>query len=245
MTPTPATSKLILVLESARRVLIQGFAAGLVLFAVAYLFAPQLFEFVVDPLRRRLLPGQGLIGTGVGEVFFVEIKVALLVALLAGSPLIFCQVWCLLAPLFYANRRKSYLVGFVATTSLFFLSGVYFCYRTVLPVAFLYFLDQYDEIGVSPEIRVAEYFSFFFRIVIAFGVTFQLPVFTFFMARMGAWNHHFLWHHFRYALLVMFVLAAALTPPDVVSQLLLAGPLIALYVLSIGIAYLFGRRPRD
>ena len=245
MTPTPATSKLISGLESTRRLLVQGFVAVLTLFAVAYLRAPQLFEFVVEPLRRRLQPGQSLIGTGVAEVFFVEIKVALLVALLAGSPLIFCQIWRLVAPLFDANRRKSYLVGFVVTASLFFLSGAYFCYRTVLPVAFLYFLDQYDEIGVSPEIRVTEYFSFFFRIIIAFGVTFQLPVFTFFMARMGVWNHHFLWHHFRYALLVMFVVAAVLTPPDVVSQLLLAGPLIALYVLSIGIAYLFGRRPRD
>ena len=232
-------------MDRVRSCLIRSLAPVLVLFVAAFLLAPQLFEVLVEPLRSRLQQGQSLIGTGVAEVFFVEIKVALLAALMAGSPVIFYQVWRLVAPLFGADGRKAYAVGFVGIASLFFLSGVFFCYQAVLPLAFLYFLDQYGAISVNPEIRVAEYFSFFFRIVIAFGITFQLPVFTFFMARTGAWNHHFLWHHFRYALLVMFVLAAVLTPPDVVSQLLLAGPLIALYVLSIGIAYLFGRKPPE
>jgi len=238
-------SRLIFEMERVRSCLIRALGTVLVLFVAAFLLAPQLFDVLVEPLRSRLEPGQSLIGTGVAEVFFVEIKVALLAALLAGSPVIFYQVWRLVAPLFGADGRTGYLVGFVGTASLFFLSGAFFCYRTVLPLAFLYFLDQYGAIGVNPEIRVAEYFSFFFRIVIAFGVTFQLPVFTFFLARTGVWTHQFLWHHFRYALLVMFVLAAVLTPPDVVSQLLLAGPLIALYLLSIGIAYVFGRKPPE
>lgn len=240
---TPILPKLADQLERLRSSLAWSLATVLVIFVVSFLLAQPLFEILVEPLRSRLQPGQSLIGTGVAEVFFVEIKVAFLVAVLAGSPVIFHQVWRLLAPLFGAEGKTAYLVGFVAATSVFFLSGAVFCYQAVLPLAFLYFLDQYGTLGVNPEIRVAEYFSFFFRIIIAFGITFQLPVFSFFLARMGVWNHHFLWHHFRYAILVMFVMAAVLTPPDVVSQLLLAGPLIALYVLSIGIAYIFGRKP--
>lgn len=242
---TPILSRLTDHLDRVRSSLIRAAAPVLVLFVAGFLLAPQLFEILVEPLRSRLQPGQSLIGTGVAEVFFVEVKVALLAALLIGSPFVFHQVWRLLAPLFGAEGRTGYLACFVGTTSLFFLSGALFCYQAVLPLAFLYFLDQYGAVGVHPEIRVAEYFSFFFRIVVAFGITFQLPVFTFVLARTGIWNHHFLWHHFRYALLVMFVLAAVLTPPDVISQLLLAGPLIALYILSIGIAYVFGRRPPE
>ena len=245
MNHTPLTSKLIFEMERVRSCLMRALAAVFVLFAVAFLLAPQLFEVLVEPLRSRLQPGQSLIGTGVAEVFFVEIKVAFLVALLAGSPVVFYQVWRLAAPLFGADGRTAWLVGFVGAATLFFLSGSFFCYRTVLPLAFLYFLDQYGAIGVQPEIRVAEYFAFFSRIVMAFGITFQLPVFTFFLARTGVWNHRFLWHHFRYAVLAMFVVAAVLTPPDVVSQVVLAGPLIGLYLLSIGIAYIFGRKPPE
>lgn len=242
---TPILPTLTDELERARSCLMRSMAVVLGLFVVSFMLAPTLFEILVEPLRSRLQPGQVLIGTGVAEVFFVEIKVAVFAAVLVGSPVLFHQLWRLLAPRLGAEGKTAYLVGFVATTTMFFLSGAAFCYHSVLPLAFLYFLDQFGAIGVNPEIRVAEYFSFFFRIVVAFGVTFQLPVFSFFLARMGVWNHRFLWHHFRYAILVMFVLAAVLTPPDVVSQLLLAGPLIALYILSIGIAYIFGRTPPE
>lgn len=214
------------------------------LFVLSYVFVPNIFEIFVMPLKERLEPGQNLIGTGVAEVFFVELKIAFLAALVAGSPFVFYQIWRLVAPAFDAENKTRYLIGFVATTSLFFLAGAFFCYRAVLPLAFLYFLEQYGVIGVSPEIRVAEYFSFFSRITVAFGLTFQLPIFTFFLARLGVCDHLFLWRQFRYAVLLMFVLAAVLTPPDLVSQMLLAGPLILLYVMSIGIAYIF-RRERE
>lgn len=211
------------------------------LFVVSYIFVPSIFELLVAPLKERLAAGQKLIGTGVAEVFFVELKMSALVAVVVGSPVIFYQIWRLVAPTFGAEEKRSYLIGFVVATSFFFMLGAFFCYRTVLPVAFLYFLDQYSSLGVTPEIRVAEYFSFFLRIIVAFGLTFQLPIFTFFLVRLGVWDHRFLWHQFRYAILIMFVLAAVLTPPDVISQALLAGPLIVLYIISIGIAYVFRR----
>ncbi|MDE0029901.1 MAG: twin-arginine translocase subunit TatC [Deltaproteobacteria bacterium] len=243
MTDDPILPKFVHQMERIRSCVAWSLAAVFVPFVVGFLLAPQLFEVLVEPLKSRLQPGQSLIGTGVAEVFFVEIKVAFLAGVLAGSPVIFLQSWRMVAPAFGAEGKTRYMVGFVSATTVFFLSGALFCYQAVLPVAFLYFLDQYGSLQVNPEIRVSEYFSFFFRIVVAFGVTFQLPVFSFFLARAGIWNHRFLWHHFRYAVLVMFVLAAVLTPPDVVSQVLLAGPLIALYLLSIGVAYIFGRKP--
>ena len=243
MTDDSILPKFVHQMDRIRSCLAWSLAAVLVPFVVGFLLAPQIFEVLVEPLKSRLEPGQSLIGTGVAEVFFVEIKVAFLAGVLAGSPIIFLQSWRMLAPVFGAEGRNGYMAGFVGATTALFLSGALFCYQTVLPVAFLYFLDQYGSLRVEPEIRVSEYFSFFFRIVVAFGVTFQLPVFSFFLARAGIWNHRFLWHHFRYAVLVMFVLAAVLTPPDVVSQVLLAVPLIGLYLVSIGVAYVFGRKP--
>lgn len=239
--PTLTLSSIIDQLDRFRWCLFKSLAAIVVLFLVSYIFVPSIFEVLVAPLKERLGPDQKLIGTGVAEVFFVGLKVSALVAVVAGCPVIFYQIWRLVAPMFGAENQRSYLVGFVAATSLFFMFGAFFCYRTVLPVAFLYFLDQYSSAGVTPEIRVAEYFSFFFRIIVAFGLTFQLPIFTLFLVRLGVWDHLFLWRQFRYAILIMFVLAAILTPPDVISQALLAGPLIVLYLISIGIAYVFRR----
>lgn len=230
-------------LEEIRWGLAKVAAVVFVLFLVSYVFTPQIYDTMVEPLKARLAPGQNLIGTGVAEAFFVKIKLALLSALFLGSPYVFYQIWRFLAPIFRIEDRKGLLIGFVFTTSFFFIAGGLFCYTTVLPVAFLYFLGQYGSVGITPEIRVAEYFTFFFRIVLAFGITFELPIFTFFLVRLGIWNHRLLWRQFRYAVLAMFIVAAVLTPPDVVSQLLLAGPLIVLYLLSIGIAYVSRRKP--
>jgi sec-independent protein translocase protein TatC len=97
--------------------------------------------------------------------------------------------------------------------------------------------------GVTPAIRIGEYFTFFFRTVLAFGLTFELPVFTFFLVRLGIWDYRFMLRSFRYAIVVVFVLAAMLTPtPDIINQSLLALPMLALYVLSIGVAYVW-RKP--
>lgn len=238
---TPSLSSIIDQLERVRWCLFKSLAAIFALFLVSYIFVPTIFEVLVAPLKSQLEPGQSLIGTGVAEVFFVELKVAFLAAFVGGSPVVFYQIWRLAAPMFGAEDNHGSLIGFVTTTSFLFILGAFFCYQTVLPVAFLYFLDQYGSLGVAPEIRVAEYLSFFLRIIVAFGLTFQLPIFTFFLVRLGVWDHLFLWRQFRYAILLMFVLAAVLTPPDVVSQVLLAGPLIVLYLISIGIAYVFRR----
>jgi sec-independent protein translocase protein TatC len=208
---------------------------------VCYFFSNAIFAFMVAPLRENLQPGQSLIGTSVTEAFFSEIKVAIAAGVLFTCPYIFYQIWRFIAPGLSGGEKKLVL-PFVLCATLFFLGGAYFCYRIVLPVAFKYFVEQYNTMGVLPAIRIGEYFTFFFRMVLAFGVTFELPVFTFFLVRLGLWNYRLMISSFRYAIIVIFVLAAILTPtPDVINQSLLALPMLVLYVASIGVAYIWRR----
>jgi len=193
----------------------------------------------VAPLRQNLQPGQSLIGTGITEAFFIEIKVALAAGVLFSCPFIFYQIWRFIAPGLSGGEKKRVL-PFVLFATLFFVGGAYFCYRIVLPVAFQYFIEQYGTMGVTPAIRIGDYFSFFFRMVLAFGVTFELPVFTFFLVRLGIWDYRFMLRSFRYAIVAIFIIAAVLTPtPDIINQCLLALPMLLLYVASIGVAYVW------
>jgi sec-independent protein translocase protein TatC len=165
--------------------------------------------------------------------------VALAAGVLFSCPIIFYQVWQFVAP-GLTGREKKWVIPFVLCATVCFVCGTFFCYRFVLPVAFKYFIEQYETMGVSPAIRIGEYFTFFFRMVLAFGVTFELPVFTFFLVRLGVWDYRFMLSSFRYAIVVIFIIAAMLTPtPDVINQSLLAGPMLLLYILSIGVAYIW------
>jgi len=226
-------------LEELRWCLIKSLAAVVSAFLLCFQFSDRIVAFMIAPLMGTLQPGQGLIGTGVAEAFFFEMKVALVAGAFVASPVIFYQLWRFIAP-GLQDREKRLVIPFVLFTSLFFLGGAYFCYRAVLPVAFLYFIDQYRSLAVSPEIRIGEYFTFFSRMILAFGVTFELPLFTFFLVRLGLWNYRSMWRTFRYAIIAIFIVAAILTPgPDIASQILLAIPLTLLYLLSIGVAYLW------
>jgi sec-independent protein translocase protein TatC len=116
----------------------------------------------------------------------------------------------------------------------------------VLPVGYAFFLDQYESIGVKATLRISEYLTFTARMLLAFGVTFELPVLTFFFARIGLVTYKTLLGTYRYAIVIIFVVAAMLTPgPDIASQLLMAAPLLLLYTLSIGVAYVFGKKPES
>src|SRR3990172_6545008 len=226
-------------LEEFRWRLLKSLAAVGAAFVLTYFFSEHIFAFMVAPLQRLLEPGKALIGTGVTEAFFTELKVALVAGLFLAGPFIFYQIWRFIAP-GLQERERRLAVPFVFFTTLFFVGGAYFCYRVVLPFAFLYFVEQYRSLGVSPEVRIGEYFTFFFRMVLAFGVTFELPVFTFFLVRLGIWDYRFMLRSFRYAIVVIFIIAAMLTPtPDIINQSLLALPMLALYVLSIGVAYVW------
>jgi sec-independent protein translocase protein TatC len=226
-------------LEELRSCLLRAAAAVVVASVVCYFFADAIFGFMVDPLKQVLPPGQNLIGTTVTEAFFTEIKVAFLAGVIFSSPVIFYQIWRFIRPGLIGKEGKL-VIPFVLCATLFFIGGAYFCYRIVLPVAFLYFIEQYGTLGVTPAIRLGEYFTFFFRMVLAFAITFELPIITFVLVRLGVWDHRFMRRSFRYAIIVIFILAAFLTPtPDIINQLLLAVPMLLLYILSIGVAYIW------
>lgn len=230
-------------LEEFRWRLLKSLGAVALAFVLSYLASDRIFAFMVAPLKQSLRPGQSLIGTGVTEAFFIEMKVALVGGVFLACPVIFYQIWRFLAPGLLGSEKRT-VIPFVLCATFFFLGGAYFCYRIVLPVAFDYFIDQYLSLGVSPELRIGEYFSFFFRMVLAFGITFELPVFTFFLVRLGIVDYRLMWRSFRYAIVVIFVVAAILTPtPDVVNQTLLALPMTILYLLSILVAYIWRRQP--
>ncbi|HWP23374.1 MAG TPA: twin-arginine translocase subunit TatC [Candidatus Binatia bacterium] len=232
-------------LEELRWCLLKSVAAIVLASIGCYFFSNSIFAFVVAPLRQTLQPGQNLIGTSVTEAFFVEIKVALAAGVLFSCPVIFYQVWRFIAP-GLTGREKRWVIPFVLCATSFFVAGAVFCYRYVLPVAFKYFIEQYESMAVSPAIRIGEYFTFFFRMILAFGATFELPVFTFFLVRLGIWDYRFMLRSFRYAIVVIFIIAAMLTPtPDVINQTLLAGPMLLLYVLSIGVAYVWRKTENE
>jgi sec-independent protein translocase protein TatC len=226
-------------LEELRWRLVKAVAAIGVAFAGCYYFAEPLFAFLIHPLMSAGGGPVTLIGTGVVEAFFTKLKVSLIAAIFVASPMLLYQMWAFIAPGLYQHEKR-YVVPFVIFGTFFFVAGAGFCYQLVFPVGFAFFIEEYKSIGVEPNLRISEYLSFAARMLLAFGITFEMPVISFFLARMGVITHRTLTGYFRYAVVVIFIAAAVLTPgPDIASQFLMAGPLLLLYILSIGVAYTF------
>jgi sec-independent protein translocase protein TatC len=233
-------------LEELRWRLLKSLLAVAVAGCVAYWYSDVLFEILTRPLHAAA-GGHDvkIIGTGVAEAFFTKLKVAAIAGVFLALPVLLYQAWRFIAPGLHPHE-KYYAIPFVVFGTLFFAAGAVFCYELVFQVGYAFFIDQYVSIGVEPTIRISEYLSFSSRLALAFGVTFELPVVAFFLARVGAIDHHTLIRPWRYALIVIVVVAAVLTPgPDVASQMLLAAPLTVLYVVSIGVAFVFRRRGED
>ena len=230
-------------LEELRWRLIKSLLAITLAFVATYNFSDQLFAFLTRPLTSLNQGPVELIGTGVTEAFFTKLKVSFIAAIFLASPMLFHQAWLFVAPGLY-DQEKRYARPFVVFATIFFVAGAAFCYVVVFPVGYRFFIDEYQSIGVSPAIRISEYLTFTARMLLAFGLTFELPVVTFFLARLGLVTHQTMLAYARYAVLVIFIVAAVLTPgPDIASQLLMAGPLLVLYAASIGVAYVFGTAP--
>ena len=185
----------------------------------------------------RLQPDFHLVS---GRVFFY-LKLSLVAGLLLASPVIFYQLWRFIAPGLYQHEKRVVL-PFTLFSSLFFFGGAAFGYFVVFPPAFKFLLG-YSNDFLSPMPTVKEYFSLCLRLLLAFGVIFELPIFMVLLAKMGVVNAAFLNRHRKYAILLSFVIAAILTPtPDVINQCLMAFPLIVLYEVSIGAVWLLGRK---
>ena len=230
-------------LEELRWRIVWAVCAVALAFVFTYALAESLFDFLTRPLIANIGDQVQLIGTGVTEAFFTKLKVSFIGAVFLASPAIFYQIWSFVAPGLYESE-KNYARPFVAAATFFFLLGAAFCYFVVFPVAFHFFVSEFESIGVSPALRITEYLSFSSRMLLAFGAIFELPVFTFFLARVGLVNHTMMIEWARYAAVGSFVIAAIMTPADAASQFLMAGPLLILYGLSIGVAY-FVAKPED
>jgi sec-independent protein translocase protein TatC len=210
-------------------------------FLLAFAFIDSIVEFIMRPLQEVLPAGSTLVYTEPTEAFMLYLKIAALAGLVLASPVVLTQVWFFIAPGLYANEKR-FAIPFVVLSTFFFVAGALFSHSVVFPLAWLFFAGfATDYMEFVP--RIAPVFSLYVKMLLACGIVFQMPTFAFFLARMGVITHHVLLHHFKYALLLIFIVAAIATPPDVVSQVLVAIPMVGLYLLSMLIAWLFGRRP--
>ena len=237
-TPEQARMSLIEHLQELRARLIRAFIAIGLGFAVAYLVADPLFRILTWPIREVSGGKVLLIGTGVGEAFYTKIKVALIAGLFIASPAVFYEIWKFVAPGLYETERRM-AKPFVFFATMFFVLGGYFCWAVVFRVGYAFFLGQYASIGVTPTIRISEYLAFSSKLLLAFALTFEMPIFAFFFTKLGMIDYKMMLSYWRYAILAIFIVSAALTPPDMVSIFLLAIPLLLLYVLSVGVSYMF------
>ncbi len=221
--------------------LLRSVAALIVAFFIAFYFADQIFAFLVQPLVKAFAGAEGarLIYTKLYEAFFVQIKVAMFAAFLFAFPIIANQIWAFVAPGLYKTERRAFLPFLIATPVLFAM-GAALAYYIVMPTVFRFLLGfQTSEAGIPQEALPAmgDYLSFVMNLIFAFGVCFLLPVLLMLLARVGIVTVDQLRSFRRYAIVAAFVVAAVITPPDVISQLLLAVPMVMLYELSIiGIA---------
>jgi len=229
-----------------RRRLIWSFAALGVAFGISFYYAGQIFAFLVQPLIAGFGTGQGrLVYTKLYEAFFTEVRVALFAAFFLAFPIIAIQLWAFVAPGLYAKERRAFLPFLIATPVLFIAGGA-LAYYVVMPLAIKFFLGYQGQIpGIQQEALPAmgEYLSFVMHFILAFGIAFLLPILLMLMERAGLVTRQQLKGGRRYAILVAFVVAAIATPPDIVSQFLLAIPLILLYELSL-VAIWFTERKR-
>lgn len=225
-----------------RKRLIYSFTGIGIAFALCYAYIKEIVEILMRPLVKTLPPGSSLVFTAVPEAFFTYFKAAILAGVFFSSPFLLYQLWAFVSPGLY-QREKKYVLPYLFFSSVFFLLGAVFCYFVVFPTIFRFFLSfATDAIRPLPSIR--EYLTFTIKLLLAFGLLFQWPPLVLFLARMGVISSSFLSRNRKYAILIIFVIAALLTPPDLVSQLLLAGPLIAMYEGSIWMAKIFGRKEK-
>jgi len=227
-------------LEELRSRLIKCFIAVGVGFVAAYGFKEKIFQILVRPLVLVMEEGDKLIFTGLPEAFFTYLKVAFLTGIIVGSPILIYQFWMFVAPGLYRGERRL-MIPIVLISSICFIGGALFGYFVVFPWGFKFFLGFATE-TIRPLPSMKEYFGFSAKLLLAFGLVFELPLVLTFLARLGIVSVEFLRKNRKYALLLFFAGAAILTPPDVVTQVMMALPLMILYEISIIGAKIFGKK---
>jgi sec-independent protein translocase protein TatC len=230
-------------LEELRKRIVRSLIALCVGVAIAAFFIEDLYAFVMLPLKQMLRPGETMIYTYPTEAFMLYIRIALIAGLLISAPLIFWQVWLFVAPALYTKERR-YAIPFVALSSIGFLSGAAFSHYVAFPLMWRFFASFSNDL-VSFMPRIEDSFSVYMRMLLGMALVFQMPALVFFMARMGVITARWMIRQFKYAILVIVIVAAVITPSsDVASQMIVAVPMVGLYIISIAIAWLFGKKKR-
>ncbi|HIP55611.1 MAG TPA: twin-arginine translocase subunit TatC [Arcobacter sp.] len=219
-----------------KRLMISSAFLLVAFFACFYVYEP-ILNWMMIPIEAVLPEGSKMVAIEVQETFFTALKVAFFAAFLVSLPVIFWQMWLFMSPGLYANEKKI-ILPFVFSATFMFLLGGSFAYYIVVPFGFE-FLVTFGSQVVSVMPSIGKYVSFFTKLVFGFGAAFELPVITFFFAIIGVLNDQMMKDFFKYAIVLIFVMSALLTPPDVITQFLMAGPLVFLYGVSIYIAKIF------
>ncbi|NOQ95242.1 MAG: twin-arginine translocase subunit TatC [Desulfobacterales bacterium] len=216
--------------ELRKRLIVCAIAVGAG-FAISYIFSKQLFSFLILPLTKVLPDESTLIFTSLPEMFIAYIKVALIAGIILAVPVIFYELWMFVAPALYRTEKR-YVVPFVLFSTILFVVGSLFGYFVVFPYGFKFFIGfATEDIQALPSVK--QYFSFAIRLLLAFGLVFEMPVAVLFLTKIGLITPEAMKKYRKFSILGSFVLSAILTPPDVATQLMMALPIIILYELSI------------
>src|SRR5437868_9727882 len=213
-------------------------------FLIAFAFIQKIFDFVMKPLQAGLPPGGKLVYTEPTEAFVLYITMALIAGFVLALPLVMLQVWLFIAPGLY-QREKRLAAPFVLSSSACFIGGAAFSHFVVFPMTWKFFVSfTSDYLQFMPRIEPA--FDLYIKMLLAMGLVFQMPVLVTFMAWMGLVTAGFMWKHTKYAILIIFIVAAVITPSgDMWNQSAIAIPMVALYLISIVLAWIFGRKKRE
>jgi sec-independent protein translocase protein TatC len=230
-------------LDELRKRLVISLAAIIVGCIVSFIFLDRVFAFVMVPLQQLLPEGGRLITTEPTEYFMLYLKVGVITGLFVAMPVVLLQVWLFVAPGLYAHEKR-FAVPFVLFASIFFFLGAAFSHYVAFPWTWKFFIDFTDDfVAFMP--RIGPTFSLYVKMLLGFAAIFQMPMIVLFLARVGVVTAGFLLRHFKYAVLIIFILGAVLSPGgDVVSQALMAGPMLVLYIISIALAWIFGKKKK-
>lgn len=229
-------------LQELRQRLLVCILAVCFAFALTYLFKERVNMFLLEPFRKVMPAGSSFIFTAVTEAFLTYFKIWIITAITISSPVIIYEIWMFVAPGLY-EKEKRYVYPLIFMGSFFFAAGVIFCYYVVMPYLYRFFVSYASEF-IIPMPDLKSYVSLTLKLLVIFGFLFELPLVAFYMAKAGIINHRFLAKKRRYAVLTAFILSAIITPPDIVSQIIVALPLWGLYELSIIIARFFGKKEK-
>ena len=226
-------------LEELRKRIIWSIVAVGIAFLVCWHWSETIYGYMQKPIMEALQRNHlstKLTYLNPTEPFNMYMKIGLIAALFVASPFVLYQLWAFVAPGLYRNEKK-YVVPFMVLSVGLFLGGGYFGYKVVFPAALTFLIDQGKQF--TPMITIGEYTDLFLTIIIGLGVVFEMPILVFFLALMGIVSAKFMWKNFRYSILIIFIIAAIITPTtDIMNMCIFAAPMILLYLVSIGVAWM-------